>query len=1727
MNELATFDMTQLRVGQIELYRRWNEGSESVLLATTSLDMGLGKPGLLRSEHGLKETLAGPWALQPLKLSHRLDQIQLTLSDPGGYVLRESCGAPLAIDQFLTLAIALTRAVSAMHAQGIVHRDLAPENILFNWRAGRAWLTGLGNAMVLSEDHRSLAPLSSTSLHYLAPELCGTINRAVDARADLYSLGCVLYELATGSPPVPVDDLPGAVHSHLAMLPSPASAVRRDYPKVLSQVIAALMAKDPNDRYSSAEGLLGDLLRCHAAWREHSHLKWFPIDHANAVRRLDACDRIYGRVDELNAVRDAFEDVAADGRTRCIALFGGPGTGKSALVRNFERTLDKKTHSFGAGKCSQMEEASPYGCLAMALNELLHNRLRDEGREFTAWSEKLRDALGSSIGLLHAILPDLNLIVDEFPHVASGAAPADQDRLFDTICKFIGCFSADQRPLVLFLDDLQWADSGTLSVARRLLRAKDQRNLLLVFASRWVGSQVPQHVRAVLNCSSVPVTEISLGPLAFADVNGLVSDILGCSPATSVPLSGLIQTKTGSNPFYVIQFMSMLLDERLVWFDSASSSWRWDLSKARTRKYTSNVAETHLNKLETLPGATLNLLRCMSCLGDSSPAQMLAIAAEIGEDSVHTLFVQAKRAGLVRWNAPAYSFMHDRIRDAIYKSLVRDHRHKEMHVTLGKRLARARPEQQELLFAAANQINLGLELIDGGDEKLRYARLNLDAAILAKKSADYRAAIIYFQAASFLLQGVEDPTIASQVEVHRAECEFITADLAGAEARLERLWSSDIDIVLKSNVVRLRAALYAMQGKQRVAVDIGLSYLAELGIVVPCEPGDEGVERECAKLSQYIDRARLESGALRSATASPMWADAMDVLGDLIPPALYFNNGNLVGSLVFTMALMTVDRGYCSATSYAFVHAAGILAFRFRDVERSLFLGEKALELSSDTGFDNLAAARVRMCFGALVIPWTRPVRSAQRYIQDAVKAAYESSDLTLAVYSQRNLVSNLLFSGAPLGEVMRATEEAVDFARGVGFQLVVDAILAQLMVVSTLRGTYAQTFESRGLESDWSEGLIHGVACTSTGAFAFWVHRLQIAVLFRDWDGALEAERKATGLLGASLAHIETADLPFYGALCRAVAFFRATEEGAREAHLRALRDHQNYLQSLAESCPDNFADRAALAAAELARVQGRNGDAQLLYEKAIELARKQDFVHNEAVALETAANFYSAQNLSVVAETLLRNARYAYLHWGAEGKAEEVEARMTRIIGRQRSQPGNGTGAVHLDTRAVVTASHALSSEIVLPRLLEVLIGNVLEHAGAERCVVALHRKGEFRIEAEASASLNGVIHVIESRQIEEVEIPLGIFMAVARTRQRVLLYDASSSGEFARDRDVIRRGLRSVLCMPLLKQSELVGILYVENNLISGVFTAEKTTLLEVFASQAAISFENARLYADSIQSNALREAAEQELRDSREELARVASLTTMGQLVASITHEVSQPLVSIATSAGAALRFMRRDEPDFFEVEEALKRIEFDSTRAHDVVRSLRALVKRSAPCFSAFDLHDAIEEVMLVTRSQLEKHAIRLDSNAIAGTSTVWGDRVQIQQVVLNLVVNAIEAMHEISDRERRLILGTLSSEGHIRFVIEDSGVGIEEGSADRIFAPFVTTKPHGMGMGLPICRSIVQAHAGHLTVERLNPYGTRFEVRLPEPEPRPSTQSGPSASVNALSNVCASSGFAG
>jgi PAS domain S-box-containing protein len=737
----------------------------------------------------------------------------------------------------------------------------------------------------------------------------------------------------------------------------------------------------------------------------------------------------------------------------------------------------------------------------------------------------------------------------------------------------------------------------------------------------------------------------------------------------------------------------------------------------------------------------------------------------------------------------------------------------------------------------------------------------------------------------------------------------------------------------------------------------------------------------------------------------------------------------------------------------------------------------------------------------------------------------------------------------------------------------------------------------------------------------------MQARFFAQDYAAGMAAASKADELLWATRSHLEIAEYHFYAALTRAAVCDSAPGDRRRQ-HMEALLGHYERIAVWAKSCPENFANRAALVGAEIARLEGRELDAMRLYEEAIRLAREHGFIQNEGLAHELAARFCAAHGLETIAHAYLRNARYCYLRWGAEGKVRQLEQMHPHLREEAALPPPTTTFDApleQLDVGTVVKASQAVSGEIVLGRLVETLMTIALEHAGAERGMLVLLRGDELRVEAEARTGRQMVEVQLRQVPANPAELPETIFHTVLRTRQSVILDDAQRSNPFADDEYLQRRPPRSVLCLPLVKQAELIGLLYLENNLAPGTFTPQRTAVLELLASQAAISIENARLYAELMNENrdrrkaeealraseaslaegqrishtgswrwnvrtgaiswsaehfhifgydpaivqpsyqlfmarihpedratveedlsraarekcmfkheyrivlpgglvkhqqglghpAINEAgdleftgtvmditerkrAEEALRNAQAELARVTRLTTMGELAASIAHEINQPLGAIVTNANACLRWLNRSRPDLYEAREAVSRIASDGMRAGDVIRGLRALAKKTGPDLASLDINEALQEVLALTRSERQRHGVVLRTELSADDPPVRGDRVQLQQVMLNLIMNGVEAMSAIADRPRILTISSEPSEADgVLVTVEDTGAGIDPTILDRIFDPFYTTKPGGMGMGLPICRSIIEAHGGRFWASARAPHGTAFHFTVP------------------------------
>ncbi|WP_206996477.1 trifunctional serine/threonine-protein kinase/ATP-binding protein/sensor histidine kinase [Trinickia mobilis] len=1707
MLDISDYHLSIIDEGDFVLYRGSRRDDFILVVVPSDDEPSARSLACLQNELAIRDRLDPRRAALPVGLTRWSDKIALVLHDPGGVPLRASCGGGLATREFLAAAISLAEAVKALHDNELIHGGIRPANVLVRMQGDDcwAWLTGFGFTACALDKQKGTDALGATrgAFAYLAPEQTGRINRAVDARSDLYALGCTFYEMLTGEPPFAALDPMTCIHSHVARLPTPPSEVVSSVPPQISSIVMKLLAKTPEGRYQTVDGLLDDLLRCQRVRREHGSIGAFALDAYDIAYRLKRLDKLYGRETEVSTLQAAFARTIEEGRAEFVFVSGYSGAGKSTLVQAFGNHVRLAGYAFAAGKCDPVKRTIPYASFAQALRDLVRFVLAQEESDFEASRERLLQALGPNAAILAALAPDLELIVGAHSAPADLPPPAEKARFLRTAARLIGAFATRERPLVLFLDDVQWVDRGSWAVVEYLLTHSEIRHFLLVAAYRDNEVDSAHPVWRTLESAGAPIRSLRLAPLRLDDLAKLVAETLQCRVDEAMPLAGLISEKTGGDPFFTVQFLSTLADERLVAFNHAQQVWTWNLERIRAKGYADNVIDLMLGKVDLLSEETRSMLERLACLGTRAACDTLSAAAGEPEERVHAVLEEACRVNLVHQVNDGYSFWHDRIQETVYAS-IDDVERDARHLEIGRRLLvlGSTAHAGDRLFETVNQINRGAALVTVAEERRQFARLNLLAGQRAKSATAYSCALVYLTTAERLIEGnagIEFDETAHAIELHRAECEFLTGAMQAAEARFDALSRRPIALPLRAELTRLRAALYITVDRPKMALEVGLDFCRQVGMHLPLHPADDDVDREHTRVLEQLGGQTIEDLRDLPAMHEPAWIGAMNVLADLVPAAL-FTDVNLHDLVRLRMINLSLEYGHCDASCYAYVCA--IFGYRYADYDTAFKLGELARDLINEKRMTRFKA-RVEMSFGALVLPWKRPAKEGQAFMKQALQIAAESGDLTFEAYSHRNLLTNLIFAGEPIDHMQAAAEKGFAFAKEKQFVLVVDALLAQLLMFRRLRGVS----EGDGSPADpgYDERWVAHFRRAATShraiaAFAFWTHVLTTRVLFGDTGGAIEAETAAGGLYCSSRSFLESADFHFYGSLARAAAW-RLAPENEKDTHLSALKVHYARLCTWRKTCAENFAGRAALVEAELARNEGRLIDAECLYEEAIQHARKQEFVHNEALASELAGQFYADRGFDTIAGAYLRNAKHAYSLWGADAKVKEFDCRYFQMRARPGTEASGAwiAGASPLfDIGTVVKASQALSGEMVLDKLVETLMAISLEHALACRCLLILSEGAALAIRAEASIGLGPIEVVLRHDPVNGEELPNSLVQTVARTLNSVVLDDATSDSTFAGDAYFRRRHARSVLCVPLVKQAKLVGILYMENELASGAFTAERTSILQLIASQAAISIENARLYADLVEENQRRESAESALREARAALEHAARLTTMGELVASIVHEINQPLSSMATCANAGLRWLQRETPELAEACAMFERIDIDSTRAADVIHALRAMARKAVPERTRFDINEAIRQVLALTARELKDRGIVLDASRIVDSREACGDRIQLQQVILNLVMNAVEAMADVTDRARSLSLSTdRCGEGGVLVRVVDTGCGIDPTFASRILQPFVTTKQSGMGMGLSICRSIVESHGGRLHFISLEPYGTAFEFTIP------------------------------
>jgi predicted ATPase/signal transduction histidine kinase/CheY-like chemotaxis protein len=1480
VRELSDYAFSPLREGDFPLYRGSGDSLAPVLLVTaeeTSL-VGLRR---LEHEYALRAELDVAWAARPVALSRYHGRLTLVLEDPGGEPLDRRLGRPLEISEFLRIAIPLAAALRRVHERGLIHKDIKPANVLVNVASGGVWLTGFGIAVHMPRERQipEAPEVIAGTLAYMAPEQTGRMNRSIDARSDLYSLGVTFYEMLTGTLPFSAADPMEWVHCHIARQPTPP-AERTAIPGPMSAIVMKLLAKTAEERYQSAAGVEADLRKCLAAWESGARIDPFPLATQDAPDRLLIPERLYGREREIDALLAAFERVVAHGTPEFVLVSGYSGVGKSSVVHELHKVLVPPRGLFASGKFDQYQRDVPYATLAQAFKSVVRSLLGRSEAELRRWREALREAVGPNGQLIVNLIPELEVVIGPQRPVPDLPPRDAQNRVRRVFRHFLGVFARREHPLALFLDDLQWLDAATLDLLEHLITHAQVRHLLLVGAYRdnEVGPAHPlMRTLEAIRKTDARVQEIVLAPLGLEDVGRLVADALHCELGRARPLAQLVQEKTGGNPFFAIQFVSALAEEGLLAFDPGTRAWQWDLDRIRAQSYSDNVVDLMAEKLKRLSAPTQEALKQFACLGNLAATDMLTRVHGEAEATTHAALWEAVHAGLVFRLDSAYKFLHDRIQQAAY-SLIPQERRADVHLALG-RVLRSRIQANELaerLFDVANQFNRGAARLIERDEKAQVATINLRAGRKAKASAAYASACAYFSAGMALL---DDRDWASQYELtfslglERAECAFLSGHFETAEQLIGELLARAASKVDQAAVYHVKVLLHTVKSENPQAVASALTCLRLFGIDLPAHPTLEQVQAEYETVWQTLKGRPTESLIDLPLMTDPELQAAMQVLSVLGPPA-YFTDFHSFCLIACRMVKIGMQHGISDASTLGFA----LLGFISGPVFHRYGEGCRFAKLACDLVEKHRFIANQPKVYHAMgtVAFWTQPIETAIDFMRAAIRTAIETGDLTFACYGMYQVVTGLLLRNDPLDAVWRESERALDFAREAKYGDAADIIRSQQRFIATMQGRTAafSTFSDAQFDEATFEAQLTGDRMTLMICF-YWILKLKARFLSGDYAEALAAADKAKPLLSVATAQVQLLDYFYYAALTAAACYENASaDEQARWRDLLAA--HREQLREWADNYPPTFGDKHALVSAEIARLEGRDPDAMRLYEEAIESTLENGFIQNEGLAHELAAEFFLSRRSTTAGCAHLEAARNCFARWGAHGKVRQLEQLHPFL--REKPIPASSTAtfgapAEQLDVATVVKASQAVSGEIELAKLIETLMRIAVEHAGAERGLLILFPADEPRIAAEATICRSAVEVMLRHAAVAPTELPESVLHTAIRTRESVILDDAAASAMFSADVYVQQRRPRSVLCLPLVKQAKLVGALYLENNLTPRAFTPGRIAVLELLASQAAISLENAVLYSDL-------QHAEEGLRRSESYLSEAQRLSHTG-------------------------------------------------------------------------------------------------------------------------------------------------------------------------------------------------------------------------------------------------------
>lgn len=1464
----SSYTLEALHEGsETTLYRAYRDTPSKTVLLRVANSNRQEIAGRLAREYGLAERLGRDGVLKATALTTHAGRSALVLEDPGGVALPTLLGDPMEYAFFLKTAVGVASALRQVHGGGIVHLDMCPSNI-FVADTGDVLLTGFGRAMLVRERARDVTgAFVPDQFQFMSPEQTGRTFRAPDQRSDLYSLGIVLYKMLTGTVPFDAADAVDWFHCHIARPPPPPETRRRDLPPQLSSIVSKLLAKSPEERYQTAAGLEHDLRRCMGDWDGSSRINAFELGEQDAVDTLVAPRKIYGRDEQLQTMAATFDRVVRCGRSEIFLLSGYSGVGKSSLADAFLKSVAASDAIVAVGKIDQYRAAVPYSTITQAFAGLVDQLLSKEDDELASWREAIQDALGLNGQLMISLIPQLELVIGAQPQIVDTSPWEHQSRFRRVFRRFINVFAHAGRPLLLFLDDLQWVDVATVGLLETLVSEDDVGYIMILGAYREneVGEGHPLAV-ALRDLSDAGrlVEVMTVPPLGLPDLSEMVAEAMTVTSSQAARLSALVFEKTEGNPFFAVQFLSTLVDQGLLKFDYREAHWKWELEDIRSQSMTENVATMLASKLDRLPLATRQALGILASLGSEASLRVLSAARGPGDEDCHTVLSEALDAGVVTTKGDRYLFLHDRLQEAAY-ALVPDDERQAMHLHIGRSLlaSYSDAELEENVFDVAGQFSRGQGLITSCQERENVARLNLLAANRAKMSTAYRPARSFATAGMDLLgpaRWKHQYELTFALALIEAECSLLTGDLDQAELLAKAMRTNCRTKIHQAMLCCTESDLHVIRSDYSAAISVALDCLKLFGIDLSTDPGEDDVAAAFENFWRLLDGRSIASLVDLPRSTDPDVEAAMRVLQALFTPAGLVNS-NLFYMVVSYMVELTLRHGTSSPSPIGLSWFGVAIGHVSGSHPEALEIG---LLANAIVERDDLVAerAKARFCL-EMLMAWMRPIATSVDLVREAYAVANATGDVITACFSAAHAIEDRLLRGDQLDSLLAEIDLALAFARSAKYRDVVDCIIVQERFVKSMQGKTRSfgSFDGEGFDTPAFEAQLTGERM-AVMMFFYWTSKGSALFLSGDYADAARALDNAHALLGRSHGHIQRLDMSYFSSLTEA-ALAPAAASGEFERRRSKVADGAALLHRWAGNCYETFADKAALVSAELARIDGEHLSAMQLYDDAIALAKRHGFVQNEAIGNELASRYHRSRGSHTIADAYLAKAKVCYSAWGAVGKVRQLDQSHPARTEEMFGQPN---GFERLDRSTILRVSQAISSEIDLDKLVDTLMRIALQDSGGERAVLVMTVEGGLWTQAEGRV-VEGNIEIEGSRvPIVPSTLPESVVRFALRSGGTVVIQDASAFNPYAEDRYFHGATARSVVCVPIVKYQMAIGALYIENTRLSHVFTPERLDVLSLVSLQAGISLENARLFRDVGQIKGVSRRAESELRHS---------------------------------------------------------------------------------------------------------------------------------------------------------------------------------------------------------------------------------------------------------------------